>query len=101
MNYQSMAWKLDPAAAPLPVPADVAPLAECVRAALDSYFRDLAGQAPGNLYQLVISEVERPLLEAVLAHTQSNQSKAARLLGINRSTLRKKLVQYGLEPTSP
>jgi Fis family transcriptional regulator len=45
---------------------------------------------------MVLSEVERPLLEAVLAHTGSNQSKAARVLGISRSTLRKKLIQYHL-----
>ena len=46
---------------------------------------------------MVISEVERPLLQLVMDHTKGNQTKAADLLGINRSTLRKKLTQYGIE----
>ncbi|MCP4040605.1 MAG: Fis family transcriptional regulator, partial [Gammaproteobacteria bacterium] len=57
----------------------------------------LDGHAPGGMYQLVISEVEAPLLETVLRYTESNQSRAAELLGINRGTLRKKLKQYGIE----
>jgi len=85
------------ATASVPIPHNVSPLTECVYAAIDSYFRDLGGQAPGNLYQLVITGTEYPLLDTVLRHTRGNQSKAARLLGINRGTLRKKLIQYGLE----
>ncbi|MDA8363143.1 MAG: DNA-binding transcriptional regulator Fis [Gammaproteobacteria bacterium] len=73
------------------------PLAACVRNALERYFNDLDGEKPGSLYALVISEIERPLLEAVMHHAQSNQCKAARMLGINRNTLRKKLKLYGLE----
>ena len=72
------------------------PLGSAVQTALMCYFQDLDGQAPGNLYDMVLSEVERPLFEAVMRHTRGNQSKAAKLLGINRSTLRKKLEQYGL-----
>jgi Fis family transcriptional regulator len=49
-----------------------------------------------DLYQLVLNEVEGPLLEAVLNHTSSNQSKASIMLGLNRGTLRKKLKQHGL-----
>ena len=99
MNDRQSVSPLDPVAVVVlvPVSTSVAPLAGCVSAALDGYFKNLEGQAPGNLYQLVIAEVERPLLDAVLTHTHGNQSKAARLLGINRSTLRKKLTQYGLE----
>ncbi len=74
------------------------PLSACVEAALVSYFNDLDGHAPsGDLYQMVISEVERPLLAAVMQHARGNQSLAAEILGINRGTLRKKLQQYGLE----
>ncbi|MEQ6342853.1 MAG: DNA-binding transcriptional regulator Fis [Gammaproteobacteria bacterium] len=74
------------------------PLSGCVEAALVSYFKDLDGHAPsGDLYQMVISEVERPLLAAVMQHARGNQSLAAEILGINRGTLRKKLQQYNLE----
>ena len=73
------------------------PLNGCVRKALDKYFSDLDGHAPGDLYQLMLSEVEKPLLEKVIQHTQGNQTKASELLGINRGTLRKKLKQYGLD----
>ena len=51
---------------------------------------------PGNLYEMVLGEVEQPLLKAVLDFTRGNQSKAADVLGINRGTLRKKLKEYGL-----
>jgi Fis family transcriptional regulator len=72
------------------------PLSSCVKHSLDRYFRDLDGHKPGNLYDMVIGEVEQPLLEAVLRHTQGNQSRAAEVLGINRATLRKKLEFYGI-----
>jgi Fis family transcriptional regulator len=67
-----------------------------VRDALYKYFKDLEGHAPGNLYQLLMGEVERPLLEAVMDYCGGNQTKAATILGINRGTLRKKLQQYDL-----
>ena len=66
--------------------------------ALNGYFRRLNGHKPGDLYQLVIREVERPLFEAVLDYTNGNQSEAAEILGINRGTLRKKLRSYKLRP---
>ncbi|MEW7980918.1 MAG: DNA-binding transcriptional regulator Fis [Candidatus Sedimenticola endophacoides] len=72
-------------------------MSECVRDALKSYFRQLAGHAAADLYQMVITEVELPLLETVMEHTRGNQTKAAALLGINRSTLRKKLATHGLD----
>ncbi|MHB8453417.1 MAG: helix-turn-helix domain-containing protein [Acidiferrobacterales bacterium] len=73
------------------------PLAACVKSALERYFHDLDGEKPGNLYAMVIGEIERPLLEAIMHHAQSNQCKAARMLGINRNTLRKKLKLHGLD----
>ena len=73
------------------------PLRECVRDALNAYFRQLDGHAAADLYRLVMSEVEQPLLETVMQYTQGNQTRAARALGISRSTLRKKLALYGLD----
>lgn len=73
------------------------PLAAAVEAALERYFDDLDGTAPGDLYHLVLSEMERPLLTSVMRYTRGNQSQASVLLGINRGTLRKKLKIYGLD----
>ena len=64
---------------------------------LNSYFESLNGHKPGDLYQLVIGEVEKPLFRAVLTYTNGNQSEAADILGINRGTLRKKLKDYKLQ----
>jgi Fis family transcriptional regulator len=73
-----------------------APLSECVEAALKTYFKNLDGHSAANLYDMLLSEVEAPLLKATLEHTQGNQSRAAEILGLNRGTLRKKLKTYGL-----
>ena len=77
-------------------PVRAQPLGECVRQSLAVYFADLEGTEAKNLYPLVIGEIEKPLLETVMHQTRGNQSRAARMLGINRNTLRKKLAQYGL-----
>ena len=71
-------------------------LAEHVRAAMDEYFASLSGDDGGDIYALVMSEVERPLLACVLKHCGGNQTRAASLLGLNRATLRKKLRTHGL-----
>ncbi len=71
-------------------------LRDCVRSVLTDYINDLKGHSIENLYQLVLAEVETPLLETILEHTNGNQSKAAQMLGINRGTLRKKLKQYNI-----
>lgn len=67
-----------------------------VEKAMQMYFANLGGESVTDLYQLVLHEVEGPLLEAVLRHTGSNQSKASIMLGLNRGTLRKKLKQHGM-----
>ena len=72
------------------------PLHDSVRQALESYFTQLKDQNPSNLYDLVLAEVEVPLLEAVMEYTRENQSRAAILLGLSRGTLRKKLKTYGM-----
>jgi len=72
------------------------PLAACVKTALERYFRHLDGAKAVDLYDIFLAEVEKPLLEVVMQHVQSNQCRAAEMLGINRNTLRKKLKRYGL-----
>jgi len=72
------------------------PLHESVRQSLENYFLQLKGEVPKNLYDLVLAEVEEPLLHAVMEYTNNNQSKAAIVLGLSRGTLRKKLKQYGM-----
>lgn len=71
-------------------------LGESVNQTLQQYITTLDGQAPANLYDLVLAEVEKPLLEMVLKLTNNNQSKAAIVLGISRGTLRKKMAIYDL-----
>jgi len=73
------------------------PLAPCVKQSLERYFNDLNGEKTSGIYDMVMAEVERPLLEIIMRHVKSNQSKAAAVLGINRNTLRKKLKQYKLD----
>jgi len=72
------------------------PLSECVRKAMRFYLRHLGEYEARGLYQMVIAEVERPLIETLLEHTQGNQTQAARMLGVSRSTLRKKMAHYGI-----
>jgi Fis family transcriptional regulator len=67
-----------------------------VRASLEAYFADLAGSEPHGLYEMMIGVVEKPLLEAVMVQANQNQSRAAQWLGLNRNTLRKKLIQHRL-----
>ncbi len=73
-------------------------LEQSVVTALVQYLKDLDGEAPGNLYDKIMSEIEKPLLATVLEHCDHNQSRAASYLGINRGTLRKKLRQYRISP---
>jgi Fis family transcriptional regulator len=69
---------------------------ECVRASLEGYFKDLHGTEPDGMYDMMVRVVEKPLLEVVMQQADNNQSKAASWLGLNRNTLRKKLVEHKL-----
>jgi Fis family transcriptional regulator, factor for inversion stimulation protein len=71
-------------------------LHDCVRASLQDYFRDLNGTDPAGLHDMLVKAVEKPLLEVVMEQAQHNQSRAAQWLGLNRNTLRKKLVEHQL-----
>jgi Fis family transcriptional regulator len=72
------------------------PLRECVSDAMEEYFSVLDGHDCSGLYEMVMREVEVPLLRSVLEHTDGNQTRASEILGLNRSTLRKKLRQHKL-----
>ena len=69
---------------------------ECIRASLENYFRDLGGETPCNMYDMLLRLVEKPLLDVVMQHAANNQSKASQWLGLNRNTLRKKLLDHGM-----
>jgi Fis family transcriptional regulator len=69
---------------------------ECVRENLEGYFKDLRGTEPSAMHEMMIRVVEKPLLDVVMKHADGNQSKAAAWLGINRNTLRRKLLEHKL-----
>jgi len=69
---------------------------EVVRASLERYFQDLRGTEPDNLHDMLVRVMERPLLEVVMQRAEGNQSRAAQWLGLNRNTLRKKLLDHKL-----
>ena len=69
---------------------------QTVRDSLESYFRDLDGEAPNGMYDMLLRVVEKPLLEVVMSQADHNQSRAAEWLGLNRNTLRKKLLEHKL-----
>lgn len=71
-------------------------LGDCVKRTLNRYFRDLDGEVPHAVYDMVLRSVERPMLEVVMRQTNGNQTAAADILGINRNTLRRKLSEYDL-----
>ena len=71
-------------------------LYNAVKHSIRRYLYELDGAQPHDMYDLVLRQVEQPLLEAILEHTKGNQSKAAEYLGLNRGTLRKKLRTYNL-----
>ena len=75
----------------------IQPICHLVKQTIENYFIQLEGQPAVDLHSMVIREVEKPLLEAVLEHTKSNQSSAAKILGLSRGTLRKKIIDYDLE----
>ncbi|MDX1733633.1 MAG: DNA-binding transcriptional regulator Fis [Halioglobus sp.] len=71
-------------------------LRAAVTSAVRAYLDELDGQMSTDVYQMVLAEIEAPLLEEIMAYTRNNQTKASIMLGLNRGTLRKKLKQYDL-----
>ena len=72
------------------------PLRTQAKIAISNYLSQLNGNDVDDMYDLVLSEIEAPMLEEVMKYTRGNQTRAANLLGINRGTLRKKLKKYGM-----
>ncbi|HWH74991.1 MAG TPA: Fis family transcriptional regulator [Methylibium sp.] len=68
----------------------------CIRESLETYFKDLRGAEPHAVYEMVMQVVEKPLLDVVMQRAEGNQSRAAEWLGINRNTLRRKLLEHKL-----
>jgi Fis family transcriptional regulator len=71
-------------------------LSETVRRSLGQFLDDMDGDKPENLYDMVLQQIEEPMLELVMQYVDGNQSRAADCLGLNRGTLRKKLKAYNL-----
>jgi Fis family transcriptional regulator len=69
---------------------------DCIKESLECYFQDLRGAEPHAIYDMVLAAVEKPMLELVMKQAEGNQSKAAEWLGINRNTLRRKLLDHKL-----
>lgn len=104
---QCLAWqrwlheakRYEPVFAPLTqhhAPMSKQDIEACIRNSLEAYFKDLHGTEPAGMHQLLMHAVEKPLLEVVMQHADQNQSKAASWLGLNRNTLRKKLLEHHL-----
>ena len=75
-------------------------ISDCVRRNLNRYFRDLDGESPHAIYGMVLACVEKPMLEVVMKQAEGNQTIAAEMLGISRSTLRRKLAEYNIDNLS-
>lgn len=72
-------------------------LADAVRRSLERYFRDMDGETPTGIYDMVLRNVEKPMIEIVLGKAEGNQTLAAAMLGIDRNTLRKKMQQHRIK----
>ena len=72
-------------------------LHEAVKRSLERYFKDMDGEKPTSIYEMVLKNVEKPMIEVVLARAEGNQTLAAEMLGINRATLRKKMQQLRIK----
>lgn len=98
MNYSALplSVKAQEEVSSISINEQSTPLRESVKHAVERYFTHLDGQSVTDMYDMVISEVEEPLLTTVMRIVGDNQSLAARMLGISRGTLRKKLERYGM-----
>jgi Fis family transcriptional regulator len=76
------------------------PLRKHVQKTISRYLQDMGNTTPENLYQMLLAEIEPPLIEEILKRTGGNQSRAAGMLGITRNTLRTKMQRYSIKARS-
>ncbi|BBI01318.1 DNA-binding protein [Buchnera aphidicola (Nipponaphis monzeni)] len=72
------------------------PLRKLVKQSIKNYLSEIENKNINNLYKILLSEIEQPLLDLIMQFTRGNQTQAALIMGINRGTLRKKLKMYGM-----
>ncbi len=72
-------------------------LSDCVKRSLERYFKDMDGEKPTSIYEMVLKNIEKPMIETVLGKTAGNLSLAAQMLGVTRNTLRKKMQQLRIK----
>ena len=72
-------------------------LSDCVKRSLERYFKDMDGEKPTSIYEMVLKNIEKPMIEMVLGKTHGNLSLAAEMLGVTRNTLRKKMQQLRIK----
>ena len=72
-------------------------LSDAVKRSLERYFKDMDGETPTSIYEMVLKNIERPMIETVLGKAEGNQSLAAEMLGVTRNTLRKKMQQLRIK----
>lgn len=71
-------------------------LRDSIKRALQGLFDELGKETPANVYNIVLEQFELPLLQKIMEYTRNNQSRAAKILGLSRGTLRKKLKTYDM-----
>ena len=72
-------------------------LSDAVKRSLERYFKDMDGEKPTSIYEMVLKNIEKPMIETVLGQAKGNQTLAAEMLGINRATLRTKMQQLRIK----
>jgi Fis family transcriptional regulator len=73
-------------------------LRDTVKASIRRYLEDMDTTEPDSLHRRLLEQVEPPLIEETLSYTSGNQTRAARILGMTRNTLRSKMRAYGITP---
>ncbi|HKC31023.1 MAG: Fis family transcriptional regulator [Betaproteobacteria bacterium] len=72
-------------------------LSDCVKRSLERYFKDMDGEKPTSIYEMVLKNIEKPMIETVLGKAAGNLSLASQMLGVTRNTLRKKMQQLRIK----
>lgn len=81
-------------------PLESLSLSNLVLERLEIFFQSQGNSLPVNLYEIILEQVERPLIIQTLRITNGNQIKASEILGLNRNTLRKKIKLFNIDPAN-